>query len=142
MDPDRIPAAVAAMADFGVDVPISTVTILQEGPGRRWTPVADAVLEAPAVVARGGLPVELWQSTLADPEVAPLFRAPATVPDGGRPFVVTARRGPTVLGAARGWVRDGRVDVAERVVTEASGLEDIERHLAGAVGALDPGAAR
>jgi 2'-5' RNA ligase len=138
MDIGRIPAAVAALADYAVDVPIATITMLQEGPGRRWTPVADAMLETPTVVARGGLPVELWCSTLADPEVVPLFRMPETVPDGGRPFVVTARRGPTILGAARGWVRDGRVEVAERVVTEAAGLEDIERHLAGAVGALDP----
>jgi hypothetical protein len=136
MDPGRIPAAVAALADYSVDVPISTVTLLQEGPGRRWEPIADAALEPPAVVARGGLPVELWRSTLADPEVAPLFRGRAAVPEGGRPFVITARRGATILGAARGWVRDSTVEVAEHVVAEAAGLEDVERHLHGAVATL------
>jgi 2'-5' RNA ligase len=42
MDPDRIPAAVAALADYVVDVRIAAVHLLQEGRGRTWHPIADA----------------------------------------------------------------------------------------------------
>ncbi|MGH9245660.1 MAG: 2'-5' RNA ligase family protein [Acidimicrobiales bacterium] len=129
MDPARIPAAVAALADYEVDVTFAEVALLQEGPSRRWAPIATARIGPPTVVARGGLPVELWESSIADPEVAVLFADEPTVPDGARPFVVTARRERTILGAARGWRRGGEAETTALVVTEAAGLEDVERHL-------------
>jgi 2'-5' RNA ligase len=44
MEADRIPAAVAALADYVVDVRIDTVHLLEEGRGRVWRPIADVVL--------------------------------------------------------------------------------------------------
>lgn len=41
-DPNRIPAAVAALADYVVDVRLEAVHVLEEGRGRVWRPVADA----------------------------------------------------------------------------------------------------
>jgi 2'-5' RNA ligase len=44
LDPDRIPAAVAALADYVVDVRFEAVHVLEEGRGRVWRPIADATL--------------------------------------------------------------------------------------------------
>ncbi|MBN2622028.1 MAG: 2'-5' RNA ligase family protein [Acidimicrobiales bacterium] len=44
LDPARIPAAVAALADFVVDVNVAVVHLLEEGRDRVWRPIADAVL--------------------------------------------------------------------------------------------------
>lgn len=41
-DPDRIPAAVAALADYVVDVRFEAVHVLEEGRGRVWRPIAEA----------------------------------------------------------------------------------------------------
>jgi 2'-5' RNA ligase len=112
--PDRIGPAVAALAGYVVDVRLDRVTLLEEGPGRTWAPIADALFDRAAVVARGGLPIELSVSSMPDPEVVPLLGVEGEGP------VVTARRDDVVLGAARG----------ERVVvTEAAGHEDVAGHL-------------
>ena len=133
MDLDRIAAALTAMADYRVGTTFTHVTLLREGaPERVWAPIADARLGPPAVVARGGLPVELWWSSLADPEVTEVL-GPMDVAPGGEPFVLTARRDDVVLGAVRGAVRNGVREVDRLVVTDAAGQEDIERHLLGAV---------
>jgi hypothetical protein len=131
MAAERIDAAIVALADYRAEVTFSEVTLLQEGPrpDRAWAPIADATLGPVPVVGRGGLPVELWRSSMADPEVAPLLGPPAPVRAGARPLVVTARREDVMLGAARGWVRDGETVVDRVVVTEAAGVEDIEHHL-------------
>jgi 2'-5' RNA ligase len=42
MDPARIPAATAALADFVVDVQVEAVHLLEEGGGRVWQPIAEA----------------------------------------------------------------------------------------------------
>jgi 2'-5' RNA ligase len=143
---DRIAAATMAMADFTVEVAFAHVTLLREGaPERRWSPIADARLGPPAVIARGGLQVELWWSTIADPEVDEILEhrslsssSSLSPPAGAEPFVVTARRKDLVLGAVRGLWRDGEAEVDELVVTDAAGQEDIERHLMGAVRASSP----
>lgn len=42
MDPDRIPAAVAALADYVADVRIDALHLLEQGRGRVWRPIAEA----------------------------------------------------------------------------------------------------
>jgi 2'-5' RNA ligase len=42
MDPGRIPAAVAALADYVADVRVDAVYLLEEGRGRIWHPIAEA----------------------------------------------------------------------------------------------------
>lgn len=44
MDPARIPAATAALADYVVDVRVDVVHLLEEDRNRVWRPIADAVL--------------------------------------------------------------------------------------------------
>ena len=88
MQPTRIPAAVAALADYRAGVTIDRLTLLAESPGRIWRPVADTPFGPPAVVARGGLPLELTVSHLVDPVAARLLRHPPTAapdPGPGRP---------------------------------------------------------
>jgi 2'-5' RNA ligase len=134
IDPDRISAALVGMAGYRAGVTVAHLTLLEERqPGRVWVPVADARLGPPAVIGRGGLPVELWWSSIADPEVGGLLAPEFRVPEGGRPFVLAARREGAVLGAARGWRRDGEAHGVEVVVTEAAGLEDVARHLTAAI---------
>jgi 2'-5' RNA ligase len=74
-DPDRVAAALVALADYRVDVTFSRVHLLREGPGRVWAPIADASFAPPAVVGRGGLPLELTVSEHLDPEAAALAGA-------------------------------------------------------------------
>ena len=136
MEADRIVAAMAALRDYRIDVVFGHLTLLQEGsPGRVWSPLADVRLGPPAIIGRGGLPVELWWSSIADPEVAATLAPEPMAPAGAQPFVVAARRDDVVLGAARGWRRDGTTDVVELVVTDAAGTEDIERQLRLAIAA-------
>jgi 2'-5' RNA ligase len=53
MDPARIPAALAALADYVADVRLDAVHLLEEGRGRIWGPIAEAPF------ARGRLPAEI-----------------------------------------------------------------------------------
>jgi 2'-5' RNA ligase len=121
--PDRMSAAMAALADYEVDVTCTTVSLLEhrsEGP-HLWNPIADVVLGSLAVVGRGGYELELCTSTLAPH------------PQGAEPFVVTARHDGEVVGSASGWLRDGEAQLVELV-----GDEDVERHLLARVRTLVP----
>jgi 2'-5' RNA ligase len=121
--PERMAAAMAALADYEVDVTLTTVTLLEhrsEGP-HLWNPIDDVVLGSLAIVGRGGYELELCTSTLGPR------------PQGAEAFVVTARHDGEVVGVASGWLRDGEAEV---VVID--GGEDIERHLLARVRTLVP----
>jgi 2'-5' RNA ligase len=96
-DPDRIAAALRALAGFTVDVTFDRVHLLREGPGRVWSPIADAAFAPPAVIGRGGLPVEITVTEGVDPEARALA--------GAESVVVTARADGAVAGYAEGWCR-------------------------------------
>lgn len=115
--PERMGAAVSALADYRRDVRIDRVHILQEGPGRVWTPMADAPLAAVAVVGRGGLPLALVRSGLPDPASLARLSRPA-------PLVVTARREGSVVGAAEARIMG---DGSEAVLVELSVAEGSRR---------------
>ncbi|MFP3899772.1 MAG: GNAT family N-acetyltransferase [Acidimicrobiia bacterium] len=124
--PQRIEAAVSALADFRLDVSVGRVHLLREGPGRVWQPIADAPFATPAVVSRGGLPLELTISGRLDVQAWRLVdevregdslpggllvaggpRAPGEgdagrSPGAGDRLAVTARRDGTVVGALAG----------------------------------------
>ncbi|MGI8686354.1 MAG: 2'-5' RNA ligase family protein [Acidimicrobiales bacterium] len=97
-DPDRIAAAVVALAGYQVEALFERVHLLRENAGRRWEPIADAPFAAPAVVGRGGLPLELTVTDRLDPEALDLGASGGS----GRPFAVTARRQGQVVGTAAG----------------------------------------
>ena len=91
--PERIAAAVEALAHYRVEARFDRVHLLREGQGRVWEPMADAPFAAPTVVGRGGLPAELSVAGVADPEVLGLLNR------AERRVLVTARREGQAVGA-------------------------------------------
>jgi len=98
-DPDRIDAAVTALADFAIPVTFERVHLLEEGEQRTWRPLADCPLGPPDLVGRGGFELELTTTDLLDPEAA-AFLADAGDEDLGGPPYVVARHRWAVVGAA------------------------------------------
>ena len=119
-DPDRIDAALSALADYRVDVTFSKVHLLREGPGRVWAPIADATFAPPAVIGRGGLPIELTVTGAVDPEAARL---------GPARLVVTARAEGAVAGYVEGWCESGAAHVSALVVAPGHLHLGVGRHL-------------
>jgi 2'-5' RNA ligase len=126
MAPERILAAVAAMADACLDVTVDRVHLLREEPGRIWRPVADAPLAPAVIVGRGGLPLELTTSDHPDPEAAHLLSSPG--PSSG-PVAVAARRDGELVGAAHGWSVGPLTRLAELVVVEGARRQGVGAHL-------------
>ncbi len=118
--PERIEAALVALAGYQVDVTFRRVHLLREGPGRIWTPIADATFAAPVVIGRGGLPVELTVTELLDPEAARL--APSRL-------VVTARAEGEVAGYAEGWWRGRNAHLSTLVVADDLDFLGVGDHL-------------
>jgi 2'-5' RNA ligase len=118
---DRIAAALVALAGYTVDVRLDRVHLLREGPGRVWLPVADAPFAAPAVIGRGGLPVEITVTEAVDPEARALA--------GTDPLVVTARADGAVAGYAEGWCRAPVAHLCSMVVAPEQAHLGVERHL-------------
>ena len=136
--PDRIAAAIAALADYRVDVTFERVHLMREGPGRVWERIADAPFGPPAVVGRGGLELELAPSEGVDPEAALLLDGPPPRAPG-RSFTVTARRGGRVVGVAAGAAGAAGEEAAVLtglVVAPADRRQGIGSHLLAAVTAL------
>ena len=141
--PERLHAAVAALADFDATVSLDRVHVLQEGEDRVWAPLADVALGPPAVIGRGGLPVELDVSEGLDPEAVRFFqsawRSYETASYGedavAQPFAVTARREGDVVGVAVGSTAgsggEGRLD--RFVVSGTVRRQGIGGHLLSAV---------
>ena len=75
LDPERIPAAVATLADFAVDVTVDRVHLLRQDSGRVWRPIADARFATPAVSGRGGLPVSVEVTERLPPDARALLAA-------------------------------------------------------------------
>ena len=147
LPPERITAALDALADYRATVTFERVHLLEEGDGRVWTPIADVTFAAPAVVGRGGLELEL--STTADPD--PDARAflerewsAYDVAEFGRlldaePVTLTARRDGRVVGVARGRARDELGYLSELMVAADARGEGIGAHLLAAFGSWAAG---
>ncbi len=126
-DPDCIAAAQMALAGYRTDVSFDRVHLLQEGPSRVWQPVADVALGAPAVVGRGGLPVELWAGEVLDPEAREfsvrewhaLGLRELAVPLPHERMAISARREDKVAGVAAGWSRGDLAHLCNLVVGAA-----------------------
>lgn len=120
-EPERIAAALGALADFEVQVTFDRVHLLREGPGRVWSPIADAAFRPPAVIGRGGLPVEITVTDTLDPEARALA--------GAAPLVVTARADGVVAGYAEGWCRPPAAHLSSMVVAPEHAHLGVDRHL-------------
>ena len=152
IEPARAEAALATLADYRAEARIESVHVLQEGPGRVWTAIAEARLGGIAVVGRGGLPLELAVSAHPDPEssafaAAEWARHDETVLGGpleGEDVTITGRREGEVVGVARGTLRGGRAHLSELLVAEAVRGQGVGGHLLAAFEswAAERGAAR
>jgi len=129
VDEARVPALLRALGEYRIEVAFDRLHVLQEGADRVWRPVADVPFAPPAIVGRGGLPVELTVTGLADPEAAALL--PEGIPElpvGAEPLVVTARR-EGVLGVLAGWTRGAEAGAVAVATSDEGAAEDVERHL-------------
>lgn len=127
-DPARIAAAEGALASYRAEVTFERVHILRESPGRVWEPWAEAGLAAPAVVGRGGLPLELSVTNIVDPEGWALLQR--------QPFAITARREGNVVGVASGWTTAEEARLETLFVSPADRQQGIGTHLLAAVESL------
>lgn len=121
----RIAPAVAALSDFWRTVRFDRVALLQEGVGRRWSPLFEVSLGAGSVVGRGGLPLELTLSTAPDPAARQRLRAPAS-------FALTATREASVVGVAECRLdgRDaGTAHLVELLVSPSERMTGVGAHL-------------
>lgn len=133
VDPARIPPALVALAGFEVEARFDRVTLLREGPGRVWEPVADAPFAALAVVGRGGLALELAVSERLDPEALAVAGPPEPA---GRPFAVTARRDGAVVGAATGVISGDEAQLHHLLVVAGERRQGVGSHLLAAAVSL------
>lgn len=120
-DPDRIAAALPALADYAVDVTFHRVHLLREERGRVWAPIADAMFSPPAVIGRGGLPVEIFLTETVDPEGRALA--------GAERLVVTARADGAVAGYAEGWCRPPAAHLSSLIVGDDHAYLGVGDHL-------------
>ena len=104
VDPNRIPPALTAMADYEIDWVFDRISVLQEGEGHRWSPIYEAFFAGTWVVGRGGVELQLSVTSAGDAS----DRSRAGLPAG---LVVTARRQGVVVGVA-----ECRVDPDEPAV--------------------------
>jgi GNAT superfamily N-acetyltransferase len=106
---------------------------------------ADAGFQQPAVVGRGGLPLELTVSERADPLVATWAASAWSAHDRDEyghvwvpdvPFAVTARREGGVVGLADGAVRGEACELRRLVVDRGARSQGVGSHLLAAVESL------
>jgi 2'-5' RNA ligase len=128
--PERIHAALAALADYRASITLERVHLLEEGPDRVWSVVADAAFETPAVIGRGGLPIELTVSERLAPDAERWAAAEwPEIETAEGPLAITARRDGEIVGVARGRIEGDRAHLSELLVGAAHRGEGIGSHL-------------
>ena len=123
MSPERIVAAQQALSYFHTDIDFDRLHILEEGPGRVWGPIADFPFAPPAVIGRGGLPVELTVTDGTDPSADRFLR------ERRESVTITARRDGRVVGVAVGWADEQAARLVDLVVADGEGDLGTDAHL-------------
>jgi len=146
MAPERAAAALDALADYRATVTFDRVHLLEERTGRVWEPLADAAFAAPAVVGRGGLPLELSVTNEPDLDARAFSNREWPVHDVAElgpgiewrrdPFAITARRDGEVVGLADGLTGGGVAYLRGLIVGAAHRGEGIGSHLLAAFESL------
>lgn len=137
-DPRTVPFVVDRLAGYEIDCVLDSVDLLEEGDDRVWRTLESLRLEAPAVVGRGGLPLEISVSREADLEAARW--ADAEWSRHGRhtyeerwspevPVAVSARREGRVVGLAEGKRRGDRFELSRLMVGAAERGQGVGSHL-------------
>ncbi len=114
IDPPRIAAAPAVLASFREIVKVRAVYLLEEQ-GQVWAPIAGFQLGPPAVIGRGGQPIEL------------------DVVEGEMSVNIIARRDGEAVGRATAWRRATHAWLRRLVVAESERSEGVGGHLLAAV---------
>jgi 2'-5' RNA ligase len=134
-EPQRIRAAVEALADWREEVVLDRVHLMREerredDGERMWRPIAEAPFEEAAVVGRGSLPLELEVTESLSSDAA-AFRDRELGPDEERrPLAVTARRDGRIVATADGDVRpNGNAYLARLVVAGDERNQGIGAHV-------------
>jgi len=140
---ERIQSAMAALQDYASVATFDRVVLLEERRGRFWVPIADACLEAPAVIGTGGIALTITSGRVVDPDAraaiaeagadVPLVQASGTTSDARRvvfsqPIVLTARTEEGFAGVAVAWV-DGSGPHAGVFVVEGCRRQGVGSHL-------------
>ena len=133
MSAERIVAAQEALSHYHVAIEFDRMHLLEEGPGRVWGSIADFPFGPPAVIGRGGIPVELTVTDRTDPSADGFLR------DRHQPVTVAARRDGLVVGVARGWADGQAAQITEVVVADGEHDLGTDDHL---VAAFDSWAAK
>lgn len=136
-EPERIGAALEALAGYTIEVTFDRVHLLEEGEGRTWRPIADVPFAAPVVIGRGGLELALHHSRDLDDEAArwtaQAWAAYSETEYGDAaadvPVAITARRGGEVAGTATGAVRGDEAYLARLIVAAGERGTGVGSHL-------------
>jgi GNAT superfamily N-acetyltransferase len=110
IEPERISAAVPALASFTKTIAVRSVSLLEEE-GKRWLPIGTYPLGPPAVIGRGGQPLEI------------------DVVEGNDDVVLTAYRDGISVGTARGWRRGSHAWLSYIEVGEPARRDGVGSHL-------------
>ena len=124
--PEVIEAAISALGHYRAEARFDGVNLLREGPGRIWAPIAEAPFRPPAVIGRGGLPLEMTVTDHLDVDATSAVR----------PFAITARRSGEVVATASGSIHGERAVLDRLVVDAAHRRQGIGSHLLAAVASL------
>jgi 2'-5' RNA ligase len=138
MEPARIDAALAALADFHTRFDVDRVHVLREETGA-WRPFADVPFVAPAVIGRGSLDLVIEESEGLDPDARAFAARVWREHDDERfgagtrwerhPFALTARRDGRIVGIATGWTGLGVAYLSELLVARDGRGQGIGSHL-------------
>ena len=142
---ERLHAGVAALSEYEAPFLVDRITLMElldSGPehgAQVWTAVHEAPLGGPAVVAVGGLPVELTATAVVDDDALALLeveRVAERRPPRGR-VVITARRDGELLGVLVGRKVAEWSAIDELVVVEQHRRQGVVGHLQRAFGDSD-----
>lgn len=133
MSPERIVAAQQALSAFHTGMVFDRIHLLEEGHGRVWGPIADFPFAPPAVIGRGGIPVELTVTDQTDPSADGFLR------ERRQSVTITARRDGRVVGVALGWADGDSARLNDVVVADGEHDLGTDDHL---VAAFDSWAAK
>ncbi len=122
--PDHAPVLTSALQGFRVESVVSELTLLEqeEAPPHRWRERVSYALGAPAVIGRGGLPLEIGLSDRLDAAAERFLAAECEGAAGapaGAPLALIARREGRVVAVAVGAVEAGSLQLITFVVARA-----------------------
>ena len=142
IEPDRLPHALAALADYRISYCFERVSVLEQDTRHRWQPLADAPLGKPAVAGRGSLDLQLSVVDSPDPVIAAWADelwaqySRAAYGDAVRPFEpywIVARADGRPAGFAEGEIRGPVCRLGRLIVSPDWRAQGVGSHVLRAV---------